>query len=362
MADVIVVGAGIIGAAIARAAAERGASVDVVEADRPGGGTTLGTFAWVNAVGKQPRGYFDLNVAGMAEHRRLVDALGGGEWYHPGGNLEWSTTRTDVRARVEHHAAWGYPAKVLDPGAAREFEPAAAIGDDAVAAFYPDDAWIDPVVLVGRLLRHPRVVTTIGAAVQGVSTSASRAIGVTLNDGRELAADHVVLATGPDAAALLAPLGCDIPMRHAPGLLVLTEPAPTGVARVLHAPRVAIRPDGAGRLLLAADDLDKRLEPAGGDLGVTDASEELLSRARAAVPGLAGVRVEALRLGRRALAADGFPAVGTVPGIDGAYLAVTHSGVTLAPLLGRLAAAEILEATTVPQLADYRPQRFAANP
>jgi glycine/D-amino acid oxidase-like deaminating enzyme len=361
MADVIVVGAGIIGAAIAHAAAERGASVDVVEAARPGGGTTLGTFAWVNAVGKQPRGYFDLNVAGMAEHRRLVEALGGGEWYHPGGNLEWSTSAADVHARVEHHAAWGYAAKVLDPATARELEPGAAIGDDAVAAFYPDDAWIDPVALVGRLLRHPRVAVTVGAAVQGVSMSASRATGVKLSDGREMAADHVVLATGPDAAALLAPLGYDVPMRHAPGLLVLTEPAPTGVARVLHAPRVAIRPDGAGRLMVAADDLDKRLEPAGGDLAVTDASEELLARARSAVPGLAHVRVEAVRLGRRALTGDGFPAVGPIPGVDGAYLAVTHSGVTLAPLIGRLAAAEILDATTAPQLADHRPQRFAAN-
>jgi glycine/D-amino acid oxidase-like deaminating enzyme len=360
--DLVVVGAGIIGAAIARRAAERGARVTVVEANRPAGGTSLATFSWVNAVGKQPRAYFDLNFAGIAEHRRLMDELGDATWYHPGGNLEWSGAADALRERVERHAAWGYAVQLVDPGEARRLEPGIHLADGAAVAFYPEDGWVDPVVLVGRLLEHEAVILASGTAVARILTRSGRAAGVELADGARIAAADVVVATGPSAAELLEPLGFILPMRHAPGLLAFTEPAATGVGRILHAPGVAIRPDGSGRLLLAADDLDKRLEPSGGDLPVPDATAQLLDRARRAVPALAGVPVEATRIGLRALTADGFPAVGPVPGTEGAYVAVTHSGVTLAPLLGRLVAGEVLGGTREPTLADYRPDRFVAAP
>ena len=77
MADkpaVLVIGAGIVGAAIAYRLAASGAAVTVVERSEPGRGTTATSFAWVNANRKTPRPYYDLNLAGMDEHRRLVEA------------------------------------------------------------------------------------------------------------------------------------------------------------------------------------------------------------------------------------------------------------------------------------------------
>jgi glycine/D-amino acid oxidase-like deaminating enzyme len=360
--DLVVVGAGIIGAAVARRAAEHGARVTVVEANRPAGGTSLATFSWVNAVGKQPRAYFDLNVAGIAEHRRLVEELGDATWYHAGGNLEWSTSADALRERVERHAAWGYAVSLVDPSEARRLEPGIHLEDGAAAAFYPDDGWVDPVLLVGRLLDHEGVTVASGIPVAAIGMDAGRATGVKLASGTRIEADHVVVATGPSAPQLLDPLGFSLPMRHAPGLLAFTEPAATGVGRILHGPGVAIRPDGSGRLLLAADDLDKRLEPAGGSLSILDARAELLDRARRAVPALAGVPVEATRIGFRAVTADGFPAVGPVPGVEAAYVVVAHSGVTLAPLLGRLVAGEVLDGTPDVTLDEYRPDRFRAVP
>jgi glycine/D-amino acid oxidase-like deaminating enzyme len=263
-----------------------------------------------------------------------------------------------LRERVERHAAWGYAVSSIDAEEAQALEPSIHLDHGAAAAFYPDDAWVDPVLLVGRLLEHGAVTVVSGTPVARIVIDRGRAVGVELADGRRIDADRVVIATGPSAPELLRPAGFDLPMRHAPGLLAITEPAATGIGRILHAPGVAIRPDGAGRLVLAADDLDKRLEAVGGDLSVADAGAELLDRARRAVPALAGVPIEASRIGFRALTGDGFPAVGPLPGVEGAYLAVTHSGVTLAPLLGRLVAAEVLEGSSEPTLADYRPDRF----
>jgi glycine/D-amino acid oxidase-like deaminating enzyme len=56
--------------------------------------------------------------------------------------------------------------------------------------------------------------------------------------------------------------------------------------------------------------------------------------------------------------ADGRSAIGPVPGLSGYYLIFTHSGVTLGPLLGKLAAAEILGGHEVAQLTPFRPDRL----
>jgi glycine/D-amino acid oxidase-like deaminating enzyme len=72
--------------------------------------------------------------------------------------------------------------------------------------------------------------------------------------------------------------------------------------------------------------------------------------------------VEFARLGIRAMPADGHSVVGPQGGVSGYYVVVTHSGVTLAPFLGRAAAAEILQDRVDPRLAPFRPDRFATAP
>ncbi len=69
--------------------------------------------------------------------------------------------------------------------------------------------------------------------------------------------------------------------------------------------------------------------------------------------------IAAARIGVRSLPRDGVSIVGKIPGYANAYIAVTHSGVTLGPLLGRLLAAEIMGDESA-QLAPFRPDRFVA--
>ncbi len=76
-------------------------------------------------------------------------------------------------------------------------------------------------------------------------------------------------------------------------------------------------------------------------------------------PSLAGVRVERRTVAWRAMPADRLPIIGPLPWLDSLYLAVSHSGVTLAPALGRLVAAEVAEGMPDGLLAPFRPGRFA---
>ena len=78
------------------------------------------------------------------------------------------------------------------------------------------------------------------------------------------------------------------------------------------------------------------------------------------VPGLGGSRVARTRVSNRPIPGDGFPSVGAVPTVPGYYEAVSHSGITLGPVIGRLLAAEILTGEPDAMLADFRPERFPA--
>jgi glycine/D-amino acid oxidase-like deaminating enzyme len=55
---------------------------------------------------------------------------------------------------------------------------------------------------------------------------------------------------------------------------------------------------------------------------------------------------------------DEKPILGRLPGLDGFYIAVSHSGVTLGPLWGKIAAAELLDGQPDERLATFRPSRF----
>ena len=133
------------------------------------------------------------------------------------------------------------------------------------------------------------------------------------------------------------------------------------VERVISSPRLNLRPDGGGRLLLHALDLDATAVPASPPAARSGEGDELLRRAGAVVRGLRGATLEALRVGMRPMPVDGRSVSGWAPGVDGLYLAVTHSGVTLAPVLGELAAREVAGGTDEPMLRPFRPDRLASG-
>jgi glycine/D-amino acid oxidase-like deaminating enzyme len=71
--------------------------------------------------------------------------------------------------------------------------------------------------------------------------------------------------------------------------------------------------------------------------------------------------MERVTLGLRPIPEDGLPAIGPAPGLEGLYLAVMHSGITLAPAVGRFAAMELLDGAEVELLAPFRPDRFVGG-
>jgi glycine/D-amino acid oxidase-like deaminating enzyme len=84
----------------------------------------------------------------------------------------------------------------------------------------------------------------------------------------------------------------------------------------------------------------------------------VLDRLARAFDGVDSLKLRSVRVGVRPMPVDGLPVIGPVPGVTGAYLAVMHSGVTLAPAVGRRVAAEVVHGEDVEEFAGLRPDRF----
>ena len=370
----IVIGAGIIGVCTALRLAQQGAVVTLVEAGLPGDGTSGTSFAWVNAGGKRPREYFELNAAGMRAHRRLAAEWSHAPWFVPTGNLAWEDTPESQEFLVkqtEELRAWGYAVELLSPRqVVRDLEPDLLI-DGAVeaVAYYPDEGHIYPRLLLTYLLRAARslgVELHTSAKVSDFQMHGNRVNGIVLESGNRIDADVVVCCCGRWTGEVLRYAGVDLPLispvvqdSPAVGLLVLSSGICAEVRRVVHAPDINLRPDGFSRLLLHSDDLDRHVTLSTQLSPPPRAAEALLERANKVVRNMEHAHVESATLGIRPIPADGLSVVGWTPGVEGVYVIVTHSGVTLGPALAEMASKEINGASET-MLAPFRPERFLA--
>jgi glycine/D-amino acid oxidase-like deaminating enzyme len=360
----VVVGAGVLGASVAARLASAGWRVTLLERDQPGRGTSRWSFAWLNSNDKAPRPYHDLNHAGIRAWAELAPDLDGGAWYRPVGHLELATA--GLQARVRRLTEWGYPARLVDPAEAADLEPALRLR--VPGAWFPEEGYLLTEPLIARLVAS---ATSHGAEVRtgepgrvtAVEAGPDAAPAVRTADGAEHQADEVVCCAGRWTPAL-APVLARVPLipwdtrgSIAPGLVVRVGPVgASGPVRLLHTPELSLRPHPGGLLHLEAPDVAVDLHTPEAELSRW--ADELLRRARRTVRGLDDARVVETKVCARPLPADGQSIVGRLRGANGLYVAVTHSGVTLAAQLSRLIATDLTTGTPPAPLAPYSPARF----
>lgn len=370
MKHIVIIGAGIIGAAVADRLASRG-RVTVIDAAVPGNGTTGSSLAWVNANRTLDAGYFAFRARAMQEWGRLSAEFGTPEWYVPSGNLTWAddaAAAVELAERVKRLSAWDYPAQTLAAGDVAVIEPAIKPPPGAVIAHFPHEGFVHGTQAVQALLARARGAGArliSGKRVAAITTDRGRVSGVRLASGDSVTADSVICAAGWQSPRILASVGAAIPLVDAMAsgssapCLVATTTAVDVLHGLVHAPGVHARPASNGGLLLEASDLDAATDMAT-PVDVLRAREaELLVRFREIAPALdPEVRIEAGRRCVRPLPADGFPLIGwSAPGL---YVAVTHSGMTLGPYLAGLISREVMDDDPADALSPYRPDRTPA--
>ena len=371
---VVIVGAGILGASIAYHLTLHGVRVTLVDAGQPGEGATRVSFGYLNAHGKTPFSYHDLNRrsldmwAGFA--RRLgIDVTWGGE-------LRWAATANGaaaLAAQAEALQAWGYPTRILDAAEVRQLEPELRFDAFTAASYTYSDGHVDTAAVMRACLAAARergAVVRAGSAVTGVEIDRNRA-GTARVEGVRIGAevvpcDVVVLVGGADMPALAEMAGIQVPHYHTFGATLLTQPLPPlfQTIAVLHSPRerqplINVRQLPSGAVMVQSGAPDNTQE---GDRGATDEEvAQIAADARAVMPMLQDIDIVEVRRGRRPIPQDGRSIVGFAPEVGNVYVATTHSGVTLTPLIGTFAAIEIAHGARVEVLAPFRPQRFASG-
>lgn len=365
---IVVIGAGAVGSALSYRLAQAGADVTTVERRFPGAGTSGNSFAWLNGFSKTPRNYHRLNVMSIRDHEDLADELNG-DWVHVNGALHWArdddpTQMAVLRQAIKRLQDWGVHVDTMTPQVVMsQLEPDIRIDPGAVSEVHlvQREGWLDAATMTHRVMHAASVrygakferatVTALGQRDRTVKS-------VVLEDGRELSAELVINAAGPEAGRIGALAGVRIPLDRKIGMLISTAPAPICLRHVLYGAGAHIRPDGGARLLIHGEHMDDHAiegESVGVDAAVV---QRAMAEARTVLPGLIDVPAEAVRVGIRPVPRDGQPIVGFEPTVSGLYTVVTHSGITLAARLAVLVTEE-LRRGEVTELAPYRPSRFS---
>ncbi|KAA2262196.1 FAD-binding oxidoreductase [Solihabitans fulvus] len=375
--DVVVVGAGVVGAACAEALSAAGSTVTVLDRGAPASGTTAAGEGNILVSDKGPGAELELARASrsrwpelLAELREeLGPALADVEW-EPKGGVVVATSAESAAPLAEFAAAQravGVDARQVTPAEAAELEPHLT-PRVVTAVHYPEDAQLQPVLAATTLLaavRHRGGQVRAGVAALGVERGANGAVsGVRTSEG-VLPCGAVVNACGPWAGAFAEAAGAPIAVLPRRGMVLVTGPLPKTVwHKVYDADYVGavtsgeagvqtstvIESTGAGTVLIGSSrqlvGLDETMR--------VEVLRELARKAVALFPVLAGVPVLRAYGGFRPYAPDHLPVIGADPRLPGLWHATGHegAGIGLAAATGRLIA----------ELVTGRPTHVDAEP
>ncbi len=372
---VAVIGAGIMGASIAFRLARRGVQVVLIDKGQPGHGASSHSFAWINAGAKEPVGYHNLNRRSLEMWSRFAAAIGddgdpasvGLRW---GGKISWESDPSAAEglvARVRQLQSWGYPSRLVDADELRRIEPSLDIGPVAAAEYSPNEGQVEPQMVVDACLLRLREIGSdvlTDTEVTGFEQDAEGRVRSLATGPVSREVDAVVVAAGTDTTRVAALAGVNVPQAESPGVVIRTNPLPPLLQNVpiVYAPplgdgrrEIHIRQCADGRLMIGEGDQESLAE----DDSQAHA-DDLLNRARRYLPGIADATAVPVPVGWRPMPLDGYPVMGFASEAPNLYVALTHSGVTLAPALTQLAVQEICDGAPADAvLGPYRPQRFA---
>lgn len=365
-ADIAIVGAGLVGAAIALGCARHGASVALCDAGDDRFHASAGNFGlvWVQGKGQAAPEYARLSRRSADAWADFSDSLSdehGTPAHAGGGGVKIALSGAELKAFADalermHNQPdpTDNDTRLIDVHELRELVP--AIGPEALGGtFCPHDGHADPLgtlhALHRAIGRHPRA-RTVRARIERVLTDTPAAPFVLHHAGGRVRAARVVIAAGHGATALAPALGLDAQVRPQRGQIVVTERVPPFLGLACH----NVRRTGDGTLLLG----DSK-EDVGFDDGTTAvATRAILGRAVRTFPHLANVRVTRTWGALRVLSPDGLPIYQSSTSHPGASLVTCHSGVTLAAAHAGEVARAIVDDRLGERYAAFSPARLPA--
>ncbi|MBB6414779.1 FAD-binding oxidoreductase [Streptomyces sp. AK010] len=372
--DVVVVGAGVVGAATALYAARAGLDTVVVDRGPVAGGTTGAGEGNLLVSDKEPGPELELALLSARLWASLArEGLGEViEYEAKGGVVVAGTDRalTGLEKSAAEQRAAGVEAVPVPPDRLTDLEPCLAPGF-AGGMYYPQDAQVMPALAAAHLLRASKARVRTGREVTRVLRGPGGAVRGVRTDRGDLHAPAVVNAAGTWGGELAARAGVRLPVRPRRGFVLVTEPLPPRIRhKVYGADYVAdvasdsaalqtspvVEGTPAGPVLIGAS-----RERVGFDRSLSlPALRALAAGATALFPFLSEVRAMRTYAGFRPYLPDHLPAIGPDPRVPGLFHACGHegAGIGLATGTGHLIAQALTGRTPDLDLGPFRPDRF----
>jgi len=365
--DVVIVGAGIVGAACAFQCVSRGMRTAVVEAKSIGGGATAAGMGHIVVMDDSPA-QLALTHYSQSLWQHLATVLPASVEYEKCGTL-WVAAddeeMQEVHRKSEVYAAAGVATEILDGPMLADAEPQLR-RPLAGALLVPSDAVLYPPCAAGYLMDE---ALRLGAQLYRRKVLSVHSGEVRLDDGTQLNSTHIVIASGADACDLLPAL----PIKKRKGHLVITDRYPgfvrhqlveLGYLKSAHsstADSVAfnVQPRKTGQLLIGSSRQYGAEDTAVSQQTVAAMTE----RAQWYLPKIGGLSAIRVWAGFRAATPDKLPLIGPWPEDDSLFLATGHEGLGITTSLGT---ASILldhlegKSPSIP-ISPYLPARFARS-
>lgn len=376
--DVLVVGAGIVGAACAYHLSRAGARVTVLSAGPVAGGTSSAGEGNILVSDKAPGPELSLALWSRRLWTEIGDDLGTStiELERKTGLMVAASQAAHQRlgTLVAAQRAAGVAVTEVAPGALPGYEPRLA-GGLAGGAYYPQDAQVQPMLAAAHLLAASGAEVRTGQRVRAIAHRSGRVTAVRVG-GSLIPAGAVVNAAGVAAGELAGSAGTRLPVEPRRGFILVTEPLagagePAPVRRKVYTAEylAAVASDDAGLRTAAVVEgtragtvlIGSSRERSSDESYPLPVLRRIAAEAVALFPFLAEVRVLRAYRGFRPYVPDHLPVIGPDPHLAGLWHACGHegAGIGLAPATGALIAAQVTGADPEVEPAPFAPDRFA---
>lgn len=370
-ADIVIIGAGVMGSSIAFHLARRNPrKILVIDKDHVGRGASGRSSALIRMHYSFPP-EVQLAVVSLHMFQHWREVVGEPGDFRKTGfvRIVHPNESERLKLNVEMQRKLGVNVQLISRAELKELEPDWEVDEVNLAAYEPDSGYGDGAGVANDFLSRARdqgVAYLPKTQVTALRADAGRVRGVATDHG-EIAAPVVVTATGPWTRPLLQNAGCDLPIEAEYHQVAILKNAPGmkggGCACIDSVTATYFRSDAQDKFLVGDFYGQRGVDPDNfPQRAAADQMEEIIERACRRVPKLENAEVMRGVTGVYDMTPDSRPILGEVPGIDGLYVCAGFSGMgfKISPAIGLVMSELLLDGRgkTV-DISAFRPARFA---
>jgi len=352
--EAVIIGAGIIGCSIAYELSKRGVKVTLIDKNAPGSACSGSSFSWINATyPKKPYSYnlfsqLGINAFHLMQRELSLDI----KW---NGSLEWSSAMKDQEKLIESvNELQSYPkytpTSIIGHKKAKKLEPHINFKGNENIIFSKADGAIDPKDAISKMID---VIKKNGGSVlypckfERIIESNDSFSKVKTSMGI-LKSENVIFCNGVDVDNSF---NVNFLKKPRPGVIIKTKPQKNLINSVVYGPKIHAHQQSNGQIIIG-EQITAPIKK-----NIKDHIKRINKHFKSMVKGGTDLNPSEVLIGWRPIPKDDLPIIGKFKN-KSVYIAVMHSGISLAAIVGNLVTQEIVDEVDSLLLKDFRPSRF----